>query len=115
MTVLSSSIDICVHNEKALGDSRLMSGRRITIPKKVRARPSIWDGNFLTYLLTKNGFVKIKKLGFDWDEAIKQRKKLKIKIIVKLRGPNDILNSLYTHAVQSIVYMAKTKEIETIA
>ena len=40
---------------------------------------------------------------------------LKIKIIVKLRGPNDILNCLYTHAVQSIVYMAKTKEIETIA
>jgi hypothetical protein len=109
-------MDICVYNEKALGDSRLIKGRRITIPKNVRARPSIWDSNFLTYLLTKNGFVKIEKLGFDSDEAIKQHKKLKIKIIVKLRGPNSIVKLLiYTCCTQSIVYMAKTKEIETVA
>jgi hypothetical protein len=31
----------------------------------------------LTYLLTKNGFVKIKKLEFDWDKVIKQLEKLK--------------------------------------
>jgi len=31
----------------------------------------------LTYLLTSNGFVKIKKLEFDWDKAIKQIEKLK--------------------------------------
>jgi hypothetical protein len=31
----------------------------------------------LTYLLTRNGFVKIKKLEFDWDIAIKQIEKLK--------------------------------------
>jgi hypothetical protein len=29
-----------------------------------------------TYLLTSNGFVKIKKLEFDWDKAIKQIEKL---------------------------------------
>jgi hypothetical protein len=31
----------------------------------------------LTYLLTKNGFVKIKKLEFDLSKAIKQIEKLK--------------------------------------
>jgi hypothetical protein len=31
----------------------------------------------LTYLLTRNGFVKIKKLEFDWDKATKQIEKLK--------------------------------------
>jgi bifunctional DNA-binding transcriptional regulator/antitoxin component of YhaV-PrlF toxin-antitoxin module len=112
----SSSIDICVDNEKALGDSRLIKKRRISIPKKVRARPNIRNGDFLTYLLTKNGFVKIKKLGFDWDEAIKQHKKLKIKIIVKLTGPNSVVKLLiYTCGIQSIVYLAKAKEIETVA
>jgi hypothetical protein len=33
----------------------------------------------LTYLLTKNGFVKIKKLEFDLDRAIRQIEKLKRK------------------------------------
>ena len=66
-----------MHNEKVLGDSRILKGGRVTIPKKVREKLSVKDGHFLTYLLTKNGYVKIKKLEFDWDKAIKQIEKLK--------------------------------------
>jgi bifunctional DNA-binding transcriptional regulator/antitoxin component of YhaV-PrlF toxin-antitoxin module len=50
---------------------------KVTTPKSVRERLSVKDGDFLTYLLTKNGFVKIKKLEFDWDEAVKQIEKIK--------------------------------------
>jgi AbrB family looped-hinge helix DNA binding protein len=66
-----------MYNEKVLGDSRILKGGRVTIPKKVREKLSVKDGDFLTYLLTSNGFVKIKKLEFDWDKAIKQIEKLK--------------------------------------
>jgi AbrB family looped-hinge helix DNA binding protein len=66
-----------MYNEKVLGDSRIMKGGRVTIPKKVREKLSVKDGDFLTYLLTKNGFVKIKKLEFDLSKAIKQIEKLK--------------------------------------
>jgi AbrB family looped-hinge helix DNA binding protein len=65
-----------MYNEKVLGDSRILKGGRVTIPKKVREKLSVKDGDFLTYLLTSNGFVKIKKLEFDWDKAIKQIEKL---------------------------------------
>jgi len=65
-----------MYNEKVLGDSRIMKGGRVTMPKKVREKLSVKDGDFLTYLLTSNGFVKIKKLEFDWDKAIKQIEKL---------------------------------------
>jgi len=54
----------------------MLKGGRVTIPKKVREKLSVKDGDFLTYLLTRNGFVKIKKLEFDWDKAIKQIEKL---------------------------------------
>lgn len=63
--------------EKVLGDSRIMNGGRVTLPKKVREKLSLKDGEFLTYLLIRNGFVKIKKLEFDWDKATKQIEKLK--------------------------------------
>jgi len=66
-----------MYKEKVLGDSRIMKEGRVTIPKKVREKLSVKDGDFLTYLLTSNGFVKIKKLEFDWDKAIKQIEKLK--------------------------------------
>jgi AbrB family looped-hinge helix DNA binding protein len=66
-----------MYNEKVLGDSKMMKGGRVTIPKKVREKLSVKDGDFLTYLLTSNGFVKIKKLEFDSDKAIKQIEKLK--------------------------------------
>ena len=65
-----------MYNEKVLGDSRIMKGGRVTIPKKVREKLSVKDRDFLTYLLTSNGFVKIKKLEFDWDKTIKQIEKL---------------------------------------
>jgi bifunctional DNA-binding transcriptional regulator/antitoxin component of YhaV-PrlF toxin-antitoxin module len=65
-----------MYNEKVLGDSRIMKGGRVTMPKKVREKLSVKDGDLLTYLLTSNGFVKIKKLEFDWDKAIKQIEKL---------------------------------------
>jgi bifunctional DNA-binding transcriptional regulator/antitoxin component of YhaV-PrlF toxin-antitoxin module len=65
-----------MYNEKVLGDSRIMKGGRVTMPKKVREKLSVKDGDFLTYLLTSNGFVKIKKLEFDWDKTIKQIEKL---------------------------------------
>ena len=68
----SSLVDICIYNEKVLGDSRILKGGRVTIPKKVREKLNIKDDDFLTYLLTKNGFVKIKKLEFDLDRAIRQ-------------------------------------------
>ena len=61
-----------------LGMSRIMiSNRRVTLPKEVREKLSVKDGDFLTYLLTKNIFVKIKKLEFDLSKAIKQIEKLK--------------------------------------
>jgi AbrB family looped-hinge helix DNA binding protein len=66
-----------MYNEKVLGDSKMLKVGRVTIPKKVREKLIIKDGDFLTYLLTKNGFVKIKKLEFEWDKAIKQLEKLK--------------------------------------
>ena len=66
-----------MYNEKVLGDSKMLKGGRVAIPKKVREKLSIKDGDLLTYLLTKNGFVKIKKLEFDWDKVIKQLEKLK--------------------------------------
>ena len=66
-----------MYKEKVLRDSRIMKGGRTTIPKKVREKLSVKDGDFLTYLLTRNGFVKIKKLEFDLDKAIKQIERLK--------------------------------------
>jgi bifunctional DNA-binding transcriptional regulator/antitoxin component of YhaV-PrlF toxin-antitoxin module len=54
-----------------------MKRGRTTIPKKVREKLSVKDGDFLTYLSTRNGFVKIKKLEFDLDKAIKQIERLK--------------------------------------
>ena len=66
-----------MYTEKVLGDSRILNGGRVTIPKRVRQKLSVKDGDFLTYLVTRNGSVKIKKLEFDLDKAIKQIEKLK--------------------------------------
>jgi AbrB family looped-hinge helix DNA binding protein len=72
--LLSTTI---VYKEKVLGDSRIMKGGRATIPKKVREKLGLKDGDFLHYLLTKNGYVKIKKLEFDIDKAIEHIEKLR--------------------------------------
>ena len=66
-----------MYKEKVLGDSRMLKGGRVTIPKRVREKLSVKDGDFLTYLETRNGSVKIKKLEFDWNEAVKQIEELK--------------------------------------
>ena len=63
--------------EKVLDDSRILKGGRVTIPKRVREKLSVKDGDFLTYLETRNGSVKIKKLEFNWNEAFKQIEELK--------------------------------------
>ena len=65
--------------EKILGMSRIMisNRRELLCQKKLGEKLSVKDGDFLTYLLTKNGFVKIKKLEFDLSKAIKQIEKLK--------------------------------------
>ena len=58
-----------------------MKGRRITIPKEVREKLRV-KGDFFTYLLTKNGFVKIKKLEFNIDKAIKYIEVKKEKLLL---------------------------------
>lgn len=50
-----------MYNEKVLGNSGILKGGRVTIPTKIREKVSIKDSDFLT----KNGFVKIKKIEFD--------------------------------------------------
>ena len=64
-----------MYNEKVLGDSRIMNGGGVTIPRQVREKPSVKDGDFLTCLATRNRYIKIKKLEFDLDKAIKQLEK----------------------------------------
>ena len=64
-----------MYNEKVLGDSKMLKGGKVTIPKKVREKLSAKDGDFLTYLLTSNGFVKIKNLNLI-GKAIEQIEKL---------------------------------------
>jgi bifunctional DNA-binding transcriptional regulator/antitoxin component of YhaV-PrlF toxin-antitoxin module len=66
-----------MYKEKVLGDSRILKGGGVIIPKRVREKLHVNDGDFLTYLETQNGSVKIKKLDFDWNEAVKQIEKLK--------------------------------------
>jgi bifunctional DNA-binding transcriptional regulator/antitoxin component of YhaV-PrlF toxin-antitoxin module len=85
-----------MYNEKVLGDSKMLKGGRVTIPKKVREKLIVKDGNFLTYLLTSNGFVKIKKLEFDWDKAIKQIEKFKREKLLKLTEPAKTCNNKVT-------------------
>jgi bifunctional DNA-binding transcriptional regulator/antitoxin component of YhaV-PrlF toxin-antitoxin module len=72
-----------MYNVIVLGDSRISKEGRVTILKKVREKLSLKDGDVLTYLLTKNGFIKIKKLEFGLDRAIMKIEKLKRELIVK--------------------------------
>ena len=66
-----------MYNKKVLGDPRVMNGGRVTTPRQVREKRSVKDGDFLICLVTRNGYVKIKKLEFDSDKAFKQIEKLK--------------------------------------
>ena len=66
-----------MHKEEVLGDSRILKGGRVTIPKRVIEKLGAKEGDFLTYFEARNGYVKIKKLEFDWHEATKQIEELK--------------------------------------
>ena len=65
-----------MYKENNLSDLRNLNGDRVTIPKSQR-KAGRKNGNFLTCLETPNGYVKIKKLEFGWNEAVKQMKKLR--------------------------------------
>jgi len=58
--------------DKNIGHCRVLKGGRITIPKEVREKLSVKDGDFVDYLLSKYGSIKIIKFEFDWKKAIKQ-------------------------------------------
>jgi hypothetical protein len=48
---------------------------RVAIHKKIRKKLGVKDGgDFLYYLLAKNGFVKIKKFEYGVDKAINRQK-----------------------------------------
>ena len=49
-----------------------MKGGRITIPKEVREKLSIKDGDFVDFVLTRYRSIKIIKFEFDWNKAMKQ-------------------------------------------
>jgi AbrB family looped-hinge helix DNA binding protein len=58
--------------DKNIGHCRVLKGRRITIPKEVRKKLGIKDGDFVDFLLTRYRSIKIIKFEFDWKKAMKQ-------------------------------------------
>ncbi|MGI9010382.1 MAG: AbrB/MazE/SpoVT family DNA-binding domain-containing protein [Nitrososphaeraceae archaeon] len=58
--------------EKNIGHCRVLKGGRITIPNEVREKLSVKDGDFVDFLVTRYGFIKIIKFKFDWIKAMKQ-------------------------------------------
>ena len=66
-----------MHKEKVLGDSEILKGEGVTIPKGVREKLRVKESGFLTYLETRNEYVKTKKSEFYWDEAAKRAEALK--------------------------------------
>jgi AbrB family looped-hinge helix DNA binding protein len=58
--------------EKNIGHCRVLKGGRIIIPKEVREKLSIKDGDFVDFLITGYGSIKIIKFKFDWKKAMKK-------------------------------------------
>ena len=58
--------------DKNIGHCRVLKGGRITIPKEVTEKLSIKDGDFVDFLLTRYGSIKIIKFEFDWNKTMKQ-------------------------------------------
>ena len=82
--------------DKNIGNCRVSKGGRITIPKEVREKLSVKDGNFVDFLLTRYGSIKIIKFEFDWKKAMKQIDSLrKAKITAKLTSMKIYLYAGY--------------------
>ena len=58
--------------DKNIGHCRVLKGGRITIPKEVTEKLSIKDGDFVDFLITRYGSIKIIKFEFDWNKTMKQ-------------------------------------------
>ena len=58
--------------DKNIGHCRVLRGGRITIPKEVREKLSVKNEDFIDFLLTSYGSIKIIKFEFDWKKAMKQ-------------------------------------------
>jgi AbrB family looped-hinge helix DNA binding protein len=58
--------------DKNIGHCRVLKGGRITIPKEVREKLSIKDGDSVDFVLTRYRSIKIIKFEFDWNKAMKQ-------------------------------------------
>ena len=51
--------------EKNIGHCIVLKGKRITLPKEVRDKLSIKGGDFVDFLVTRYGSIKIIKFKFD--------------------------------------------------
>ena len=58
--------------DKNIGYCRVLKGGRIAIPKEVREKLGIKDGDFVDFLFTRYVQIKIIKFEFDWKKAMKQ-------------------------------------------
>ena len=58
--------------DKNIGHCRVLKGGTITtIPKEVREKLSVKDEDFIDFLFTRFGSIKIIKFEFDWKKAMK--------------------------------------------
>lgn len=79
---------------KVIGDSRILKRGMVTIPVKVREKLRVKEGDFLTYIETSNGQVRIVKSEFDIDETVKQIEQLRKKGLLSIGDDVDIKKSL---------------------
>lgn len=82
-----------MYRGKVIGDSRILKGGRVTIPVKVREKLQVKDGDFLIYIETRNGNVKIIKSEFDIDVAVKQIEQLRKKGLLLTKDDVNIKKS----------------------
>lgn len=66
LTVVSCLFIYSHDCKKNVGYCRVLKGGRFTIPKEVREKMSIKDGDFVDFLVTIYGSIKIIKFKFDW-------------------------------------------------
>jgi AbrB family looped-hinge helix DNA binding protein len=73
--------------DKNIVHCMILKGGGITIPKEVREKLSIKDGDFVDFLLTRYGSIKIIKFEFDWKKAMKEIDSLRKRKLLKLTEP----------------------------